>query len=399
MAINNMTIEQVSAVLNAIVKQATGQTPTLDTTNPRNFVTVGQTLLKTGYDPVINAITQVLSRTIFSIRPYTRKFAGLEVTAERWGNHVRKINFIDDEFEDDQRLPLTEGQSVDQWRIHKPKVVQTNFYGEVAYQRHITLFKDQLDTAFESPAQFNSFISGVLSNINDQIEQADETFDRGAIANMIAGKVYAQQDVIHLVTEYNDYLGRSGDDAYDSTTIREPSVYNDFIRWVYARIKTLTQRMSERSVKYHMLPQDGSGADLPLMRHTPADRLKMYLYSPIQNEIAARVLSDLYHDDRLQYADHEEVSYWQNIDVPDQIKANANVFDPSTGGVIETGEVTVSNVFGVLFDDEAIGTNRCSEWMHNTGLNGAGGYYNIFWHWTRRYYNDYLENAVVLLLD
>jgi hypothetical protein len=50
--------------------------------------------------------------------------------------------------------------------------------------------------------------------------------------------------------------------------------------------------MSERSMKFHVCPLDGEGAKLPLMRHTPADRLKMYLYSPVENEIAARVLSD-----------------------------------------------------------------------------------------------------------
>ncbi|MCR3600422.1 hypothetical protein K0B41_23535, partial [Salmonella enterica subsp. enterica serovar Mbandaka] len=156
-----LQIEQISAILNAVVKQATGQIPTIDTTDTKNFVSVAQALLKTGYDPVINAISQVLSRTIFSVRPYTRKFRGLEVDAQRWGNHVRKINYIDQEFENDDRLPLTDGTSVDPWIIKKPKVLQTNFYGQVVFQRHITLFKDQLDTAMSSPAEFGNFISGV----------------------------------------------------------------------------------------------------------------------------------------------------------------------------------------------------------------------------------------------
>lgn len=395
MAINDMTIEQSSAVLNALYLQATGQNPTLDTTNPKNFVTVAQTLLKTGYDPVISAISQVMSRTIFSVRPYTAKFRGLEVSAQRWGNHVRKVNYLDQSFEDDDRLPLTDGSSVDPWVIKKPSVIQTNFYGEHVYQRHTTIFKDQLDVAMSSVSEFGSFVSGQLSNINDQIEQANEEFDRATIANFIVGKVSKDSaSVIHLVTEYNEYISGS----YTSETIREPEVYREFVKWVYARIKNLIALLAERSVKWHILPLKNN-APAALMRHSPANRLKMYTYSPVMNEITARVLSEIYHDDKLGMIDHEEVTYWQNIDVPDSIKADANVFDPETGGIVTTGATTVNNIFGVIFDEEAIGVTNVNQWAQSTPMNARGGYSNTFWHWTRRHWNDFTENGVVLLLD
>lgn len=395
MAINDMTIEQSSAVLNALYLQATGQNPTLDTTNPKNFVTVAQTLLKTGYDPVISAISQVMSRTIFSVRPYTAKFRGLEVSAQRWGNHVRKVNYLDQSFEDDNRLPLTDGASVDPWVIKKPSVIQTNFYGEHVYQRHTTIFKDQLDVAMSSASEFGSFVSGQLSNINDQIEQANEEFDRATIANFIVGKVAKDSaSVIHLVTEYNEYIGGE----YTSETIREPDAYREFVKWVYARIKNLIALLAERSIKWHILPLKNN-APAALMRHSPANRLKMYTYSPVMNEITARVLSEIYHDDKLGMIDHEEVTYWQNIDVPDSIKADANVFDPTTGGIVTTGATTVNNIFGVIFDEEAIGVTNVNQWAQSTPMNARGGYSNTFWHWTRRHWNDFTENGVVLLLD
>lgn len=395
MAINDMTIEQSSAVLNALYLQATGQNPTLDTTNPKNFITVAQTLLKTGYDPVISAISQVMSRTIFSVRPYTAKFRGLEVSAQRWGNHVRKVNYLDQDFENDDRLPLTDGASVDPWIIKKPSVIQTNFYGEHVFQRHTTIFKDQLDVAMSSASEFGSFVSGQLSNINDQIEQANEEFDRATIANFIVGKVAKDSaSVIHLVTEYNEYISGS----YTSETIREPEVYREFVKWVYARIKNLIGLLAERSVKWHILPLKNN-APAALMRHSPANRLKMYTYSPVMNEITARVLSEIYHDDKLSMIDHEEVTYWQNIDVPGSIKADANVFDSETGGIVTTGETTVNNIFGVIFDEEAIGVTNVNQWAQSTPMNARGGYSNTFWHWTRRHWNDFTENGVVLLLD
>lgn len=388
MAVNDMTIEQVSTVLNAIVEQATGKQPTIQVTDTSSFVTVAQTALKTGYDTVLNAISQVLSRTIFSVRPYNRKFRGLEVSEQKWGNHVRKLQLVDNTFENDERYSLTEGQSVDMYKVKKPKPVQTNFYGQVTFQDHITIFRDQLDVAFSSPTEFASFISMIMQNMADRFAQMDEEFDRSAVANFIGGKIIGGTDVIHLVTEYNDYAGTS----YTATTIKDPTAYEPFIKWVFGRIKTLVGMMSERSIKYHT-----NLTDKPIMRHTPVDNLKMYLFAPVLNDITSSVLSDIYNDELLRFAEHEEVSYWQNIDNPDALKLTASYM--TAAGAITTGSVNSTGIFGVLFDEEAVGSNRCNEWSERTPMNAAGGYSNIYWHWTRRYWNDFTENGIVLMLD
>lgn len=388
MAVNDMTIEQVSTVLNAIVEQATGKQPTIQVTDTSSFVTVAQTALKTGYDNVLNAISQVLSRTIFSVRPYNRKFRGIEVSTQKWGNHVRKLQLVDNTFENDERYGVTEGQSVDMYKVKKPKPVQTNFYGQITYQDHITIFRDQLDVAFSSPTEFASFISMIMQNMSDRFAQMDEEFDRSAVANFIGGKIIGGTDVIHLVTEYNDYAGTS----YTATTIKDPTAYEPFIKWVFGRIKTLVGMMSERSIKYHT-----NLTDKPIMRHTPVDNLKMYLFAPVLNDITSSVLSDIYNDELLRFAEHEEVSYWQNIDNPDALKLTASYM--TAAGAITTGSVNSTGIFGVLFDEEAVGSNRCNEWSERTPMNAAGGYSNIYWHWTRRYWNDFTENGLVLMLD
>lgn len=388
MAVNDMTIEQVSTVLNAIVEQATGKQPTIQVTDTSSFVTVAQTVLKTGYDNVLNAISQVLSRTIFSVRPYNRKFRGIEVSTQKWGNHVRKLQLVDNTFENDERYSLTEGQSVDMYKVKKPKPVQTNFYGQITFQDHITIFRDQLDVAFSSPTEFASFISMIMQNMADRFAQMDEEFDRSAVANFIGGKIIGGTDVIHLVTEYNAYAGTS----YNATTIKDPTAYEPFIKWVFGRIKTLVGMMGERSIKYHT-----NLTDKPLMRHTPVDNLKMYLFAPVLNDITSSVLSDIYNDELLRFAEHEEVSYWQNIDNPDKLKLTASYM--TAAGAITTGSVNAANIFGVLFDEEAVGSNRCNEWSERTPMNAAGGYSNIYWHWTRRYWNDFTENGIVLMLD
>ena len=64
---NSLTQNQLYTVLNSIAAQATGNAG-LTATDTSSFVTVADVTLKSGYDNVISAISQVLSRTIFSNR-------------------------------------------------------------------------------------------------------------------------------------------------------------------------------------------------------------------------------------------------------------------------------------------------------------------------------------------
>jgi len=62
-------------------------------------------------------------------------------------------------------------------------------------------------------------------------------------------------------------------------------------------------------------------------------------------------------------------------------------------------EVTLNNVFGVIFDHESAMINTVNQWQANSPFNARGGYQNLWWHYTLRYLNDNTENCVVLLLD
>ena len=134
MPVNGLTFNQLATVLNSVVSQATGKTA-ITPTNTGEFTSVANVALSTGYDPLMTAISQVLSRTIFSIRPYTRKFGGLEVSEQQFGNVTRKLNIADKDFENDDRFALTDGESVDMFKVNKPSVLQTNFYGANIYQK------------------------------------------------------------------------------------------------------------------------------------------------------------------------------------------------------------------------------------------------------------------------
>lgn len=392
MAVNDLTITDVGTILTSIAKQATGAS-TLSVNNTKDFITVAQTALKVGYDPLIASISQVLSKTIFSIRPYYRKFAGINVSNQQFGNITRKLNISDKDWETDERLPLTDSASVDMYKVIKPSILQTNFYGANKYQRHITIFKDQLDTAFASPDEFGRFITMVMQNATDVIEQGHETLARSVIANFIGG-ILADEDngtrTIHLLTEYNELTGQT----LTAETVYQADNFGNFMKFVVARIKSLSAMFTERTQLYQT-----QVTDKPITRHTPYRNQKLYLFSPTQYLTETAVLSDLYNDQYMQLMDFERVNFWQNPNSPDALnvmpiylKSDGTLTSPSAA-------VNEPHVFGVLFDDEALGYTVVNQWSATTPFNAAGGYSNVYYHFTDRYWNDFTEKGVVLLLD
>lgn len=392
MAVNDLTITDVGTILTSIAKQATGASA-LSVNNTKDFITVAQTTLKVGYDPLIASISQVLSKTIFSIRPYYRKFAGINVSNQRFGNITRKLNISDKDWETDERLPLTDGASVDMYKVIKPSILQTNFYGANKYQRHITIFKDQLDTAFSSPDEFGRFITMVMQNATDVIEQGHETLARSVIANFIGG-ILADEDngtrTIHLLTEYNDLTGQT----LTAETVYQADNFGNFMKFVVARIKSLSAMFTERTQLYQT-----QVTGKPITRHTPYRNQKLYLFSPTQYLTETAVLSDLYNDQYMKLMDFERVNFWQNPNSPDALNVMP-IYLQSDGTLTSpSAAVNEPHVFGVLFDDEALGYTVVNQWSATTPFNAAGGYSNVYYHFTDRYWNDFTEKGVVLLLD
>lgn len=379
-----------ATLLNEIVNQATGKN-TVSALATCDFTSVATIALGIGIDPLLGAISQVLSRTIFSVRPYSRKFKGLYQDNMRFGNHVRKLNIADSAWDEDDRYDLKDGQSVDDQAVKIPKVLQTNFYGQNIYQRQITLFRDQLNVALQNEQEFQRFVTMIMTNASDLIEQAHEATARMTLANFIGGKVKGDtENVIHLVTKYNNVAGTT----LTTDTVKQPENFVPFMKWATGYIKTVSDWMTERTQKFHI---NVTGKEIS--RHTPYNKQKLYLYSEELNNIDATVMSSIFNDSYLKMADHEKVGFWQSIDSPDGIHVKAS-YMKSDGTVTNDSEGTAtSNIFGVLFDEEAVGITTCGEWSAPSPFNARGGYSNIFWHFNDRYYNDFTENGVVFLLD
>lgn len=391
MAANDLTIEDISAILTTAVNQATGQNA-LAPVNTAGFITVAQTALKCGADTFLNALSQVLSKTVFSIRPYDRKFGGLMTDAITFGNHVRKLNISDDNDWDSPSQYPDDAESVDMYVTKKPNILQTNFYGQNAYERFVTIYTEQLNVALTGPEQFLSFVNMIMTSQRNQIEQAHEQTARLCLGNLIGG-IADENDatrVVKLVTDYNNELGN--DTPLTLEQLLNADNFPNFMKYIVYRIRTTCKYMTDRTVMYHT-----NITDHTITRHTPASSQHLYMNTDIMERSKTTVLTDLYHDNYVKLTDFEEVNFWQSPKSRMAINITGSRID-NTGAIKAFTKNPLNNVLGVLFDWDAAGYTTILNRTDTTPFNARGLYSNIFWHFNDRYWNDFTENAVVFLL-
>lgn len=402
MSVNTLTFEQVSTVLTSIVKQATNQA-VITPTDTASFVSVAQLALRANRDAVMNAISDVLTRTIFSIRPYSAKLTGLEMDSFRWGGMMRKLSIADEDWQDDpayawpatydaSQSPATgNGEAIDMWTIKKPNVLQTNFYGASVYFDEMTIFEDQIETAFSGPEQLGSFLSLLMTNLSNRLELSNEALRRGLVCNAI-GAMKAEgntERVIHLLTEYNGLSGNS----FTVQDIYDPANFGAFSKWMYARVAELSDLFTANSTMFQTVI-----TGKPVLRHTPVEMQRIYMYSPLLRQIEARVLADTYHDTFLRYADVEALPYWQSIKTRDTVQVTP-VYTGSDGSVVTGQAQTVENVVGLIFDRDAMGMTVLDRRVLSTPENTKGLYRNLHVHCKQRVLFDSTEKCALLLLD
>lgn len=414
----NNYVNQISGILNEIHEQVTGVKP-VGQVDSATCTAIATTALNNGWDPVMNAISQIISRTIFSIRDYSAKFPNLRKTESEYGYHVRKLNIADKPVQNNGAFmwpvgtadaPSTnpgepvvgDGYSVDPYTINKPLILQTNFYGLDTFKESKTFFDYQLNSAFSGPEQVADFFSFVTRHVNNKLQSYREHIARLLLLNFMGGILAEnnQHRVVHLLSEYNALTGLS----LTSQTVYQPDNYKAFMQWAYSRIASICSLMTERTGLFQTRVND-----LSINRHTPYEEQDIYLLAPDRFGMEARVLADTYHDNYLRLGNVETVNFWQGVeeggqgvesnDLAAAHTINLRCSRIGSDGTPVTADVEQSNVFGVIMDREAAGYAPVFPRVYTTPMNADGGYLNTVWHENYKLWNDHTEKGVVLLLD
>ena len=395
-------ITQAYSLINAMYRQATGS-DSLTAVDPSSFVKVATTTLQTGYDNFMNAMSQVLTESIFAWRPYEDKFRIIEADKKRFGNHVRKISPLDQDAVANEEYNIVDGQAIDQWVVKKTKVVQFNYYDKTTHARWMSLPKHQIDASVRGPEEFARFAAMVLGNLRNQIAQDREDSKRLCFDNFIMA-VYQDETnnaqngrLYNLLTEYKTATGQSTLTKQDIFTATH---FMPFIQWASARIASISDRMTERGYQFH---KNLNSVNIP--RHTPKEYQKFALMADFYRQIEASAFSNTFHEQYVKgFGDFEPINFLQSAKdgYRDQLSMSSFVTIADSDGSVYTapsGSYTLENFVGIIFDRDAMLHTTINEWTQSTGMNARGGYENLWYHYTNRYANDFTENCAIFTLN
>lgn len=370
-----MTTEQIYALVNDINSQAFGET-SLTVADTSALISLGNTVLSTSSntEAFINTLAQRIGRTILRFREYRNKLGDMVLNDFEYGAILQKIKVVMPEAEEDEMYGLTDGQSVDHYKVAKPEAKQKLFVTRTPYQFHITIQRETLKEAFQSADAMGSFIGIIFGEVQNAIEVSLENLSRVTIATAIA-ECHGTVREIPLVTNYNTETGES------LTAVT--ALHDDkFLAYSVAIMNTIRDSFNDMS----MMHNDGSVATF-----TPDEDIRLRILSPFLRRLETVVQYKAFHEELVKAKGVvSSINFWQSEETPYSV----DIVRPS-----DKVATTVENVIGIMNDRDAMGVYKRDETVLTTPVNAAGAYYNTYWHEKDLRALDLSENITTFTLN
>lgn len=418
----SLTPQDAYALINLVVKEATGQNDSIQAVDASSFVSVGDFLMAQGTENVLNALSRVLGRTFMAVRPYDAKLRTINaINTDMYSERMRKISFYSKDaqasgwFNTDlytqhaNKLDngvnrvvngsiLPTGGLPNMWEQNQPIPLELNFAGRDVWDDSITIYENQLKVAFRGPDEFNDFVAGFMTEKGNDIESQKEAFNRMTMLQMIGMTVDLNNpgSLVDLKTGFNSKFGTS----YTSAQLLS-TYLKDFLAYYVAVMKTLSTQMTTRSAKFHWSPtKTVGGVSYTLLRHTPRNRQRAFIYQPLLNDAEAQIFSQIFNPSFLDVGQYEGVDYWQNINDPSAIDIYPAIPDVSTptNGQKKGDRVQLDNVVGMLFDEDAMMVDYQMDSAYTTPIEARKGYHNVWYHFAKNAITDPTENCIIFYL-
>lgn len=404
-----LTPKDAHALMNEIMEEACGVNA-IAVVDSSSFVSAGETVLATGVENTLNALSTVIGRTLMAVRPYNAKLKILNaINTDMYTNRLRKVSFYSTGSLDAGNLNTdlfsknlyngydngsnSGASTASMWVQNKPVALEVNFGGCSTWQESLTTYKYQLKNAFRSEEDFNAFISGSMTAKANDIEMRKEAFNRMLVLNAI-GATYqstAAESKVNLTDEFNKKFGTK----YTSVQLRS-TYLKDFMQFFVSRIKQDMRKLTINSKLYHMSPSktvDGKTYDT-ILRHTPIDKQRLMLYNPLFMDAESYVFPEIFNTKYLDIGkQYEGVDFWQSISSPEKVDVTPAI--TKNGQCVTGTNAKIDFVVGLLYDVDALMVDYQLDDVSTTPEEARKHYRNTWWTFCRNAIYDPTENMVL----
>lgn len=378
-----MKITQIKDLVNSSLKEVDG-TSILLKEDLSNVVDVGKDILdKDDIDNFVKKLVDRVGKTVFNNRVYQGSAPSVLMDAWEYGSVVEKVDAELPKVEENDSWNLQDGKSYDQDIFYQPKVSAKFFNSKVTFDIPMSFTKIQVKSAFNSATELNSFISMLMTKVQNAMTLHLDGLIMKTINNFTAQVINSNKglQVVNLLKGYNDQTGQS---LASGKALTDPS----FIKYANLMINTYRSRISQMSTLFNV------GG---IHKFTPKENQHLVILSDLASASKVYLESDTYNQQNVQLgSNYDTVPYWQgsgkSYDFTDTSSIDIAIKDGAS-----TKEVKQSGILGVLFDTSALGVS-CQNPRTTTAVNARAEFYTNFNKYDAMYYNDLNENFVVFMV-
>ena len=425
------------ALMNAVMAQLTGQDD-FQVVDAQGFMDAGKLAMEYKTDEIFNALTIVGARLFTATRPYKAPLWLIDsISSGYFNNRIRKISYYStwalpsgafntnlytnfaDGFDngqnfDDSNPPVAQSTK-DQYEQHPVHPLEMNFMNSMVWQDCLTRYENQIKIAFSSEDEWAQFWGGILTEKGNDIEQRKEAHNRLTLLNRMAiasamgdenSDIKAICTKIDLTREFNKKFGTS----YTGTQLRT-TYLKEFVAFFISYFKQLSNKMTKRSLFYHMAPVLTLGdGDHYILRHTPKSEQRLMMFTPFWEDARALVMPEIFNDEYLQPEQFESVDFWQALSPDQDTCAAVNIYATIPGwledliadttGSSDTKYTFKQNyVLGCLYDRDAVLTDFQFETANTTVPEARKHYVSTWMDFGLGSLGDPTENFILMVMS
>ena len=406
-----ITPQDCHALINAVVKEVTGQKSTIQAIDTSSFVSAGETALAHGTENTMNALGIVLTKRIIAITKLSPDFALIDSSnSDLFAQIMSKIKYYTREavasgdwntqlYEENLKEGAENTSATkavgSQWEQHRAVPLEYSFAGMNVWQHCITRDEEALKVAFANESNFAAFVSGIMQSVMNEITLQKSAYNRFTALNYIAG-IYdmgsdMQGSVVNLTKEFNDKFGTS----YTSAELRS-TYLDEFLKFMVSKIKEMSDMMAKPTNLFHWTP---TKVGYTLIQETSKEDQRLFLFEPLIRDAESWVLPLVFNERYLDMPNFEPVEYWQNPNDKGMIKISPAI--PNTANPAEQKKGSEVNTFvvGCLFDKNACTIQHKLEKARTTPVEARKGYMNTWFTFARNSLNDFTYKGIIFVME
>lgn len=377
-----MKVTQVKDLVNSALKQTTGQSVLLKE-DLSNVVDVGSEIF--GAESVDNFVKKLVDRvgyTVFNSRVYQGSIPSVLMSSWEFGSVMEKVETEIPAATENESWNLQNGQEYNQDTFYQPKVSAKFYNSRVTFDIPLSFTELQVKSAFNSATELNSFISMLVTSVQNAMTVNLDNLISRTVNNMTAytlNHANANQ-AVNLLTLYNAQTG-------STLTAQKALTTPDFIKFANQQIMLTQGRFSKLSTLFNIGGKQ---------KFTPASEQHLILLDDFATSSKVYLESETYNENLVQLANYETVPYWQGSGTSYSFSDTSSI-DVSITISGTPKEIKQSGIIGLLFDTNALGVS-CMNQRVTSAYNARAEFYTNFTKFDAGFFNDQNENFVVFYI-